>query len=375
MRASRLKIVHITTVHDPFDTRIFEKMCKSLVERGHNVQLIARYPRRETVEGIEIIPLRRRRGRLQRATFGVSEAVRLARKLNPDVFHLHDPELLVGARILRSTGPVIYDMHEYVPASIQHKEWLNRGLRGAVYTIWRILERPLLKGLSVIFAERSYSKHYDWLEDTEVVLNLPRVEQLFSVGCLDRRADRVVYMGSVTAERGSMNMLEALRILQSRGVDVEFVCIGPISARHEGELRGYVRKHNVNRVNFKGRLRAEEAWRLAATGRVALATVLPLPNYVESYPTKLFEYMALAIPVVASAFPLYRDVIDRHECGFCVDPEDPVAIADAIGTLLSQPRLAELMGQRGRIAVTDYSWEPEMDKLERLYRRLAVEAK
>jgi len=95
------------------------------------------------------------------------------------------------------------------------------------------------------------------------------------------------------------------------------------------------------------------------------------PNAVGSYPTKMFEYMAMGLPVVVSDVPLYREVIESADCGFCVDPESPQAVADAIGWLISNPDRAAQMGQRGRQAVLDrYSWEPESRKLFRFYQDL-----
>ena len=61
------------------------------------------------------------------------------------------------------------------------------------------------------------------------------------------------------------------------------------------------------------------------------------PGYLTAYPIKLFEYMAAAIPVVMSNFPVYADIIDGAECGLTVDPTDPEACAAAVEWLLDHP--------------------------------------
>jgi glycosyltransferase involved in cell wall biosynthesis len=81
--------------------------------------------------------------------------------------------------------------------------------------------------------------------------------------------------------------------------------------------------------------------------------------------------MAAGIVVVASDFPLWKSIIEKAQCGLCVDPLNPAAIAKAIDALLSQPELAFQMGQRGRQAVlAQYNWGVEEAKLLELVRHI-----
>ena len=85
----------------------------------------------------------------------------------------------------------------------------------------------------------------------------------------------------------------------------------------------------------------------------------------------MFEYMAAGIPVIASNFPLWREIVEGNECGLTVDPLDPQAIADAIGFLITHSEHAAEMGRRGRRAVErKYNWDGEAKKLTDLYERL-----
>jgi len=51
-----------------------------------------------------------------------------------------------------------------------------------------------------------------------------------------------------------------------------------------------------------------------------MVTLHPTPNHLESLPIKMFEYMAAGLPVIASDFPVWRDIVDRFQCGLLVDP-------------------------------------------------------
>jgi glycosyltransferase involved in cell wall biosynthesis len=200
---------------------------------------------------------------------------------------------------------------------------------------------------------------------------MPKSEQLAKLKGDFTAGGKVVYVGTVTPARGSMVTLQAFDVLSRKSMGVEFICIGPVSESHLAELEEYVSRKQLRDIRFVGRLRSSEALALASECSIGLATILPLPNYVESYPTKLFEYMALGLPVITSNFPLYREIVEVENCGICVDPEDPQEIADAIQRLIDDPELAIEMGKRGRAAaLRSYRWDIEADKLLDFYRRV-----
>jgi glycosyltransferase involved in cell wall biosynthesis len=98
----------------------------------------------------------------------------------------------------------------------------------------------------------------------------------------------------------------------------------------------------------------------------------PAPNYMDAQPHKLFDYMAAGIPIIASDFPLWREIIGAAGCGIVVDPLKPQEIAKAMQWLWEHPVEAKKMGLRGREAATSrYNWDHEGQKLVSLYARLA----
>jgi glycosyltransferase involved in cell wall biosynthesis len=102
-----------------------------------------------------------------------------------------------------------------------------------------------------------------------------------------------------------------------------------------------------------------------------LVCFLPAPNHVEAGPNKLFEYMAAGLPVIASDFPAWRPIVEGNDCGLCVDPADPAAIARAILYLAENPGRRAEMGANGRRAVMErYNWEAEGRRLIAAYERL-----
>lgn len=368
---TRLKLAHLTSVHHPFDVRIFRKQCATLSRAGTEVVLVAAHEASGTYDGVRLRALRRPRGRLERMTRTGFALFRAALRERADLYHVHDPELLPWAQLLRLSGrPVVFDMHENVPESLLSKGWIPQALRRPVRLGYRAVERLLLSGLPVVFAEDSYAKHYPWVRRHVCVLNMPLVSELMDIREPKLAQPTVGYLGSVTPERGSSATLEALGLLAREGLQVRFECLGPMEPEHEAGLRARAAQLGVA-AHLPGRVPAAEGWRQMARCHVGLALLANLPNYVESYPTKLFEYMALGLPVVASDVPLYRSVVERFACGRCVDPARPAAIAEAISWLLRHPAEAAAMGARGRRAVLEhYSWEREFAKLWAFYGQL-----
>ena len=78
-----------------------------------------------------------------------------------------------------------------------------------------------------------------------------------------------------------------------------------------------------------------------------------------------------SLPVVASNFPLWKEIVEGNRCGITVDPLDPKAIAQAIEYLFTHSEEARQMGENGRRAVEEqYNWDREGAKLLKLYEEL-----
>jgi glycosyltransferase involved in cell wall biosynthesis len=94
----------------------------------------------------------------------------------------------------------------------------------------------------------------------------------------------------------------------------------------------------------------------------------PEPNHVNAQPNKLFEYMASGLPVLASNFPLWSEIIEKFEIGFCGNPLSSGDISLLIKKVLDNHGLSVEMGQRGRSLVErNFLWENEVPKLKKLY--------
>lgn len=370
-----ISVVQITTAHSAFDVRIFHKECRSLARAGFDVTLVVPHDDDVCVDDVRIVSLPRTTSRARRMTSGVWRAYRAVRRLRADIFHFHDPELLPLGLLLKLTGRrVIYDVHEDLPRQILHKDWIAAWLRRPIAFAMEVVEQAAARLLDgVVAATPTIGKRFP-RHSTAVVQNFPLREEFGrSAGPpQNERPLLLAYIGGIQEVRGAREMVRAIHLVH-RHPQARLVMAGEFyPASLEAALRD---EPGWNRATFAGLLERREVGDLLSRARIGLILFHPLPNHLEAQPNKLFEYMSAGIPVIASDFPLWREIVSEAECGLLVDPCDPAAVASAIDALLANPERADRMGRAGREAVTMlFNWERESERLIEFYRRRVASA-
>ena len=88
-----------------------------------------------------------------------------------------------------------------------------------------------------------------------------------------------------------------------------------------------------------------------------MALLYPVPNYVTSIPTKLYESLAVGVPVLAGNLDYLCGVVTKYDFGLCADSEDPKDIAAKLNTLISDGKLRKRMGQNGlKVTKKEFNW-------------------
>jgi glycosyltransferase involved in cell wall biosynthesis len=367
------RICHLTSVHIPFDTRIFHKECRSLADAGYDVHLVARHDRAETINGIAIHPVKTRAGRLSRMLFTTWDVFRTARRINADIYHFHDPELIPVGVLLKRTGKrVIEDVHEDYPDYIRSKDYIPPLFRKPLAWITGIIERVTagMFDAVIVVVPVIYDRFASHNKQTIYVHNFPFISELTTPvrSYSESTVPTIAYIGNITRDRGIIEMIRAIE-LANETRPVHFVIGGsfaPPSLREE-----VVMLPGFRHVDYRGFLKRDEVTAVLSEARAGIVIPLPYSHNMQGYMNKLFEYMAAGLPVIASDFPRWRPIVDGNECGLMVDSRNTRAIADAILQILEKPEEAAAMGARGRAAVeSKYSWETEQKALLGLYRTI-----
>ena len=375
----RHKICHLSSVHPKDDIRIFQKECRSLAAAGFDVSLIVPDAGPDTtIDGVKIKTLPLVAGRLKRMLITPLRVFAAAVRLDCEVYHFHDPELLPVGILLKMCGRrVIYDAHEDVPADILSKAYIPAVLRRIIAGCVRMVEFVAAKLLDrIVTATPAIARKFP-PKKAVPIQNFPILGELQSAPdaalAYPRRARKIIYVGAITRIRGAREMVAAMSLVRSTP-PVTLVLAGRIqddALRQELEgLPGW--RH----VDYRGLLSRPKVAEAMSECRAGLVLFHPGPNHDEAQPNKLFEYMSARLPLLASNFPLWRELIEKENCGVVVDPQQPQSIADGIDRIIADEAASDAMAGRGlRATQVSYNWEAEVPKLVRIYADLMNSAK
>lgn len=371
----RIRVLHISTVHPAHDPRVVFKQCQTLSE-VYDVFCALPHADSSLTPAIQFIWLPYYKRVFWRLLITCPFVLLRCVWLRPRLVHVYVPEFIPFAYVFRLTGAkVIYEVQENLHKKIHRKE-INRGY--FLKKAFRWFDQLARRHFYFIFTEHGYLSTYHQLAKPHVVIYnyplLPFIKPFVTPYNPNQQAPSFFHIGLLSFDRAVDTLIDSLAHLQITHPRFIVHLFGRRTFTNDKLEKlpayGLVR----NQLCFYGYTDQRIAFRYAANATAGLALLKPVGDYPESYTTKLFEYMALGLPVVTSDFPLYRAVVDRYRCGFCVSPYDPVQVADALAYLVEHPDEARSMGRRGQRAVEQfYNWTSEAEKLICFYEQVLYE--
>lgn len=362
----------VTTVHRPFDTRIFHKQAVSLAAAGYDVVLIQRGERPEIVKGVRIVPLPTAANRYVRVTWNCWLALRAVLASKASICHLHDPELIPVGLALKALGrTVVYDVHEelvlvndraYVPG------WAKRPLAWLLGSVEAMAERFFDH---IVAATSLIAEHFA-ADRVTLIRNTPRLEELSACGRTPfaQRPRQAFCAGGMAHYNGIDLMVAAMGSMPLE--PPSRLVLGGEFLNDEDRKR-VLSQPGADHVDFPGWLDRPALAREMGQSRVGLALYRRTANVLRADPIKLYEMMGAGLPVVVSDVPRWRDLVLQNDCGVMVDPEDADACAAALSRILNDPEEAEAMGRRARATIlAGYEWSVDEARLLGLYEELAL---
>jgi len=362
------RVLLLSTAHPATDSRIMYKIAPSLL--GH-YEVFCALPgiRAGLRDGLHLIHLPKFERLLPRILFAHPAALLKCLWLRADIVHIFVPELIPLAFLFQWAGAkVVYEVQENLFKKFAIKTYNNNLIFRVFFKFFDKLAR---RKFHCIFTDDAYLEEYTDLAKSSVVIHnyvsLPVIDGLGNKAVPVQRPE-FFYLGVVSMERCLDTMIEALARLKSRCADFHLHLFGPmrVSSTALKSLPGY--QQVAGHITFHGYTDQKIAMRVAARAVAGIALLKPVADYPESLPTKLFEYMALKLPVVTSDFPAYRQVVEPFGCGFCISPYDAQALCEALERCITNNALRLQMGENGRNAAeTKYSWALEEVKLLSFY--------
>jgi glycosyltransferase involved in cell wall biosynthesis len=377
-----VRVVVCTVVHHPADARIFYREISALLEAGHDVTYIAPHdesqrsvrdenqdqphdhPERSGASStaaaappqpggngargtLTTVAIPRASGRRRLGALRAARAAMAAHAAGADLLLVHDPELLLVLPPRRHRPPTVWDVHEDTAAALTTKAWLPAFLRPAAAGGVSLAEHAAERRLHLLLAEHGYNARF--ARPHPVVPNTTNVPATAAPPSGPRR---VVYIGWLSPDRGSAEMVELGRLLAPHEIAVELIGQADAAARAHIEAGG-------DAVRWHGFIPNAEALRLVEGALAGLSLLQDEANFRHSMPTKVAEYLARGVPVISTPLPLAAELVQAADGGFVVPFNDPKAAADAILRLDADPDLRVKMGLRGHeYALANLAWAP-----------------
>jgi glycosyltransferase involved in cell wall biosynthesis len=228
------------------------------------------------------------------------------------VLLLLDPDTVPSALLVRRLRgrAVVADVHEDYVALLHDRSWAPALVRGLL--TWLTARCVGLAGRAdvTVVADDHVPPAEGATRRRLVVRNLPDLSMLPDMSRPDlsaRRAAamsgerpwRALYVGDLRASRGLDDMLLAVAAAPGWHLDL----VGPVSPAERERVEALVGPELDGRVVWHGRLPPRQAWELAAGAAVGLVLLHDTPAFRDSIPTKVYEYLACGLAVLATPLP------------------------------------------------------------------------
>jgi glycosyltransferase involved in cell wall biosynthesis len=343
----------VTIVHHPEDARIRHREIEALLSSGWQVTYAAPFSgfgvaMPTAPRALIHVDLPRSTGRRRFRALRAAREVLASQSNDHDVVLVHDPELLLTLPGL-DLPPVVWDVHEDTAASLTLKPWLPPYLRQPVAALVSMVERFAARRVYLILAEESYSNRFG--SGPLVVPNTVRVPDTVKLS----GDDRVVYLGHVTLARGAAELVDiARRLAESTRGAIRMLVVGGADDQarrliETAAAAGY--------LDWPGFVPSDQALGMLSGALAGLSLLHDEPNYRNSVPTKIIEYMAYGVPVITTPLPLAADLVRRAGAGVVIPFRDPAAAVAEVLRLRADATLRAQMGAAGhRVATAEFDW-------------------
>lgn len=365
MTSPRPRILLLSTVHPANDPRIVGKIASTLSEKYEVVCMLANFKNQSnSPQSAQIILLPFFQKLIWRLLFVHPTVLFRFLIIRPQVVQIFVAELLPLAFAFRWLGAeVIYEVQENLYKKFPTKTYNRHSL---FQQLFGYFDKKARQYFHFIFTEDSYLSEYQNIaKPSTVVHNFAHARWLTRpIPVLDKQNPAFFYAGVISNERAFDTMFEAIQMLKKEYPTIKLHLFGRSNLLNMSQFNDY--ESLKSNIVFYGYTDQATAFEKATNSVAGLALLKPVGDYSESYPSKIFDYMALGLPVITSDFELYRAVVEDNQCGFCQSPYDAQKLSETMRLLIENPEKVKQMGENGRAAIKEkYSWETS--KLLALY--------
>lgn len=373
----------LCTGQDARDDRLYYKEARSLAKE-HDVTIIAPSAHAGPLpsdDRITLIRLWHKPSKVSRALAAIRLVFSMRRE-DYDVLHIADSEMLPWCPFLRwrCKGKIVCDIWEANYELILGPGEKPGPLRRILAFLFRSMERWVTRRCDLVLtADEAIAETFRPQVQPTVIFNYPLLSVLAAqsgeLADLQKRYENsrcLIYHGSMTEERGVLAAIEAMHHVRLAHPNAKLLLVGSIQGDLATRVAALLRRLELKEaVDLVGLVDHAEVGKYLAVSEIGLVPFAHTRKFEKNIPQKIFEYWAAGMPVVGTDLTPIRHYVSRCEGGLLTESNDPMVLAQAICSLLSQPETAKRMGMRGKAMVeNEWRWEPMEEKLLAAYRAL-----
>ncbi len=304
-----------------------------------------------------------------------------ARRLRADVYHFHDLQInRIGPKLksLSHHPKIINDVHEPYP---EIARFLNNayGISRLFYYLyslyidkWQI--RCAQKYDLIIATEENVAQYFQKAVKPDKV----RIIYNYSNFPLTRNSEKekiydAIYTGGISGWRGIFELLNTAKLAKEKNISIKILCIGNIKGDGlKQKIQKFITENDLDDYfELKNFVAHEMITSYYEKSRIGLCIFRDNPVYRILMPIKIFEYMALGLPVLCNNFGHPGKIIRKEKCGITLENIEPNYILNAAIEILTNPKLYSEMSENGKSAVkSTYNWENAEKELIHIYKDL-----
>ena len=349
---------------NPFDQRVYKEV-KSMTKNGHNVEIITPHKNTENTKINEVLV----HGIGTGGPFGLTALKILKKAIEKeyDLYYCHELDPLVYSWILKKiTGkPVIWDCHEYL---VPMKRELQGDFSALLTKVVINLAAP--KTDHIITVDNTLAKQLRRFRPVTVIPNYPTIEDFpLPKIKMKRKLPNILYVGSLTEERGAQKMIKAYKIVKE-SIEADLTIVGGFyDSKLEKWAKDYDSKYNLN-INWEGWIRYTDLAPYFSEADIGLCILQDSERYMKAIATKIFEYLIMGLPVVTSKGHMSDKLVRKDNFGISVDSSNENEIAQGIITILNQKSIQEIAENTMQFSRDKYVWERREEKISKIINKL-----
>ena len=365
---------YFKTPEEPGGTRSYW-ISQELIKRGHQVVMITGSNKNhpdsaiEHVDGIEVHYIKNEYNNYMSALSRIKSFVSFMFKAIGEGYRQKDVDLVFATSTPLTTGAVaialkwlkgwkyVFEVRDLWPEAL-----IQEGVDNPV-VVWalRLLEKMsygkaehvislspgMEEGVLKVGISKSKSTMIPNMAKPDKFYPRSPSPEIMAKFDIDIHKFNIIHFGSMGASNGLGYIVNAAKVAQERGADdLNFIFLGDGST--QPMLKDMVKGYGLRNVQFLGDHGMEVVSEIVNCCDASIVSFNNVPILATNSPNKLFDSLSAGKPVIVNSSGWTKDLVEKDNCGFFVDPDNPNDLVDKLLEVKDNKELLKQWGENSR---------------------------